>query len=823
MAPEFKKVIRQLKKPLEYACGLDPERIKIIRGLGGSLTAILDNHPETKNAFQHFRSSLKGLDSLDGKEKMAKVIGLIRILDRMEKSPPARVPEKPEPPPKKLSPRELRIIKELAALETEVQYVKGVGPRLAERLSRLGIETVDDLLYHLPARYEDRRDMKKIREVAPGERATVLAEIVACGAALGRNRRSRGYNLLLHDGTGLITAKWFHYQGDYLERKFKQGQWVIASSMVKEFGKTLEMHHPDVEIVEDVVSNESGEMSIHDSNLKTIVPVYPLTEGLFQKTVLRITDNALDSYSGRIPEVLPRSIIEKRSLPGLEESLRAAHSPPEDADIAQFNDHTSVGHHRLAYDEFFFLELGLALRRRGMIEEPAVSIKPSGELVEKFRRSLPFALTSSQDKVISEILGDLARRNPMHRLLQGDVGSGKTVVALAAALAAIEAGYQVGIMAPTEILAEQHYRTVKNLLGGIGVEGVLLTGAVRGKARQSALDAIAAGDVPLVLGTHAVIQEKVKFNNFALGIVDEQHRFGVLQRAKFKAKGTGDTSPHLLVMTATPIPRTLAMTVYGDLAVSVIRQMPPGRTPIKTKLFRERDREKVYALVRKEVGRGRQVFVVYPLVEESEKLELKDASSMSKYFKEEAFSDLRVGLIHGKMKSVQKDAVMKEFLGGEIDVLVATTVIEVGIDVPNASMMVVEHAERFGLSQLHQLRGRVGRGDHQSQCLLLAQFTRSEDAWKRLQIMVKTLDGFKIAEEDLAIRGPGEFFGTRQSGLPDFRVANIIRDAEVLSQAREDAFELVKNDPRLEGPGHGLLRTLLRKRWGKRLRLGRVG
>ncbi|HUT54566.1 MAG TPA: ATP-dependent DNA helicase RecG [bacterium] len=810
------QALRLLRKPLEYASGLSPARLQIMPDLGRTLLAILDRHPASSPALSEFRSALDGLDELSGNDRMTRVITLIRILDRVEKKAGAPSMPGPERGRDALTAEEQNLLALFKDLDSDAQYVKGVGPWVAEKLARLGVLTVEDLLYHLPSRYEDRRDLVKIRDTVVGKRATVYAEVMVCGPVTRRGNR-RMFHMLISDGTGVITATWFKYAGDYLEKRFKKGQMVLASGAVREYGKNLEMHHPDVEVV------EAAETEDDLSSLAGIVPIYPSTEGLHQKSIRRIAGQALALFNDKVPEALPPELVERRSLLPPGQALALCHVPPDEADIVELNAFATPAHRRLVYEELFWLELGLALRRRGLVEEPAAAVKSGGHLLEKFRASLPFKFTRAQEKVLAEIQADMARPYSMHRLLQGDVGSGKTVVALAAALLVIEAGHQAAIMAPTELLAEQHYRTVSMFFKDLPVRAALHTGSVRGQERDRVIRGIEDGSLDLVIGTHALIQEKVRFKGLALGIIDEQHRFGVMQRARLKAKSPEGLSPHLLVMTATPIPRTLAMTLYGDLAVSVIREMPPGRTPVATRLFSDRDRDKVYAEIRKEAGRGRQVFMVYPLVEESEGLELRDATTMAEHLRNDVFPDLRVGLVHGRMKAEEKDQVMRLFHRGELNVLVATTVIEVGIDVPNASLMVIEHAERFGLSQLHQLRGRVGRGAHASRCILVAGYVPSEDAFHRLKVMEKLSDGFKIAEEDLAMRGPGEFFGTRQSGLPDFRVANIIRDAEVLQDARADAFELVNADPGLSEPGHLQLRGMLRRRWGKGLKLGTVG
>jgi ATP-dependent DNA helicase RecG len=462
----------------------------------------------------------------------------------------------------------------------------------------------------------------------------------------------------------------------------------------------------------------------------------------------------------------------------------------------------------------------MAFRKKGYEREKGISFDIRGNMREKYHEILPFGLTEAQKRVIGEIERDMGKEYPMNRLLQGDVGSGKTVVSMAAMIVAFENGYQSAIMAPTEILAEQHFNNMKTWAKKLGITVALLTGGAKSKRQRESIEEIKNGTVNIIIGTHALIQEGITFKKLGLVVIDEQHRFGVLQRAILREKGM---NPDVLVMTATPIPRTLAMTAYGDLDISVIDEMPPGKKPITTKVFYEKERGKVYEIIRKEVEKKNQVFIIYPLVEESEVLDLKDATSMSSHLQEDIFPDFKVGLIHGKMKSGEKNTIMKTFLAGKLDILVSTTVIEVGIDIPTASLMIVEHAERFGLSQLHQLRGRVGRGDILSSCILLAHHTGTDDSRKRLRIMEATNDGFRISEEDLSIRGPGEFMGTRQSGLPDFRVANIMRDGKILNQARDAAFDLLEADPRLEKEEHALLREVLLRRWGGRLELAKTG
>jgi ATP-dependent DNA helicase RecG len=502
------------------------------------------------------------------------------------------------------------------------------------------------------------------------------------------------------------------------------------------------------------------------------------------------------------------------------------HRPAPDADVDRLNRFATSAHRALVFDELFFLQLGLGLRRRQSVAESGLALLRSGALTDRLAAILPFALTTAQERVIAQLYADLARPHPMHRLLQGDVGSGKTVVALFAALVAIENGYQAAFMAPTELLAEQHFATISRLTAALDVRAALLTGEAARSGRKRLHAALASGEIQLAVGTHALIQEDVRMPHLGLGVVDEQHRFGVLQRAAVlrRLRGEDDArSPHILLMTATPIPRTLAMTIYGDLDVSILDQLPPGRKPVRTMIFNEAERGRVYQLVKRELDQGRQGYVVYPLVEASEKEDLRDATTMARELGENVFAGYRVGLLHGQMKSQQKDEVMRRFRAGDVQLLFATTVIEVGVDVPNASVMVVEHAERFGLSQLHQLRGRVGRGSDHALCLLVAPYHRGEDVYRRLKAMRDTSDGFKIAEVDLELRGPGEFLGTRQHGLPDFRVSNLIRDTRTLAEARDAAERWLTLDPALATAESAGLRAVLAHRWKGRLGLAGIG
>ncbi|MBN2539057.1 MAG: ATP-dependent DNA helicase RecG [Deltaproteobacteria bacterium] len=695
-------------------------------------------------------------------------------------------------------------------LSTDVQYIKGVGPKVATMLGRKGVRNVEDMIYFLPRRYEDRRHIKSISSVNIGVPETVMGTIMDVGIRRYRNRRV--LEATVDDGTGLLTAKWFQGNFLYLGKKFKEGEKIILTGEVKIFLLGKDMLHPDYEILD-----EQDDELLH---FKRIVPIYSETEGLHQKYIRKIMMRVVSDYSPCIPSPIPDEICRRNNLVAIDYAIRNVHFPDHDQDIEALNDLRSPARRRLVFDEFFFFELGMALKRKGHLFEPGISFATGGDLVKRFYDILPFGLTGAQKRVIGEIETDMARAFPMNRLLQGDVGSGKTVVSMAAMVAACESGYQAAIMAPTEILAEQHFNNIRGWADRLGIKAAILTGNTKAADRRKIIKGIESGDTGIVVGTHAIIQEGVDFRNLGFVVVDEQHRFGVIQRAALRAKGL---NPDVLVMTATPIPRTLAMTVYGDLDISVIDEMPPGKKPIKTKVFYEKSREKVYDIIRGEVGKGNQVFIVYPLVEESEALDLRDATSMAAHLREDIFPDLRVGLIHGRMKGSEKEMVMADFKNRNLDILVSTTVIEVGIDIPAASLMVVEHAERFGLSQLHQLRGRVGRSSLDSYCALIAQHKGSADARKRLRVMEQTNDGFRIAEEDLLIRGPGEFMGTKQSGLPDFRVASILRDASTLNEARREAFLLIEKDPNLEKPEHKALKKVLMKRWETRLEIAKTG
>jgi ATP-dependent DNA helicase RecG len=702
-------------------------------------------------------------------------------------------------------------------LATGLQSIKGVGPKLVEALQRVGLTTVEDALYHLPHRYEDRRELRSVATLRPGRTEVFEAIVISATTSATRGGRKQ-YEVVVGDETGTVVFRWFHFNQVWMKKAWHSGRRGIFTGEVSQFGQRREILHPEVEWL-SAEDDIEAVMARDPATYGRIVPVYPLTEGLHQKTMRHIMKQVVDSFADDVVTVVAAEILQRHHLLPLAAALAEAHFPSSDNDIEALNRGATPAHHTLVFDEFFFLELGLALKRRGFTMEAGIAFEVNHKYTKPLLKLLPFSLTHAQRRVLSEIKEDMMAPFPMHRLVQGDVGSGKTLVALLAALVAVENGYQVAIMAPTEILAEQHYLNIHGWCESMGVRVLLLTASHKGKEREALLAKVRDGSAAIVIGTHAVIQEKVEFHRLGLGIIDEQHRFGVLQRGILRKKGE---NPDILVMTATPIPRTLAMTVFGDLSLSVIDELPPGRSPVATKIYAESRRHQVYGLIREEITKGRQAYVIYPLVEETEKSELKAAVQMAEELQASAFPDFRVGLLHGKLKPEEKEAVMASFKAGEIQLLVATTVIEVGIDVPNATVMVIEHAERFGLSQLHQLRGRVGRGAHQSHCLLIASDRLSDDGVKRLRVMEATTDGFRIAEADLEIRGPGDFLGTRQAGLPDFRVASILKDGRILEEARREAFTLVERDPELALPEHQQLRAEMIKRWGGRLELAGI-
>ena len=661
-------------------------------------------------------------------------------------------------------------------LDSDVQYVKGVGPRRSTLLGSRNVRTVEDLLLHIPKSYQDRANFVSLSSLRIGQDAAVHAKVY--GSRVIRTRtRGRILDVILTDGSSFAHAKWFH--GGYLQsREFSAGREVVLFGRV-DFDRhesKFVFFNPEFELLDD--GDESASLDIG-----RYVPVYEEVAGITSRQLRRIIAGALSDLTKDLDDPLPEDIRKAHGFPDIYTSLQRIHFPGTDDDLAKLNQRQSAYHRRLIFEEFFLLELIFALRRIQGRSLKGVRFETTDRIRQQVKAILPFHPTAAQKRVLKEIVDDLKAPYPMNRLLQGDVGSGKTIVAFEAIVIAVENGYQAALMAPTEILAEQHYINAKRILDPLGYRVGVVRRGVKKAEKQELLKKIAAGEVHVIIGTHALIEEQTVFNRLGLVIVDEQHRFGVVQRLQLMAKGE---NPNTLVMTATPIPRTLAMTLYGDLDLSVIDQMPPGRTPIRTVHVTERDAGRVHRMIAAELEQGRQAYVVYPVIEESEKLDLKSATEGFKRLSE-VFKGRRVALLHGRLKSDDKETIMRAFAAGEIDVLVSTTVIEVGVDVANATLMLVEHAERFGLAQLHQLRGRVGRGAHSSLCILMTPGRLNDVARQRIQAMTATTDGFRLAEVDLNLRGPGEVAGTRQSGIPEFRVANLVTDSELLSLAQKEA------------------------------------
>ncbi|WP_375759886.1 ATP-dependent DNA helicase RecG [Corallococcus exercitus] len=687
---------------------------------------------------------------------------------------------------------------------------KRLGPRLIAALDKKGLRRTGDILFLLPRCYEDRRRLRTIAELIPGERGVTVGTVKTADFVPGRGGK-RMFRAVVGDRSGSIAATYFN-AGPWLKSRFSVGKQLVLSGEVRASMNGREMAHPELEPAEDLENTTS----VH---FHRIVPVYPGFERGEQRSFRELTSRISEQHAHHLEEPLPADLRRRYHLMGLPDALRFIHFPPDDADLEALDAHQSPAHRRLAFDELFFLQLGMALKRQGIKAEEGIAFDVTPERLEKARAALPFQLTGAQARVVGDLARDMARPEPMNRLVQGDVGSGKTAVALVAGMVALQDGYQVAVMAPTEILAEQHERTFRRILEPLGYRVGLISAAGSAKHKREVREAVAKGDIHLAVGTHALIEGGVSFQKLGLVVIDEQHRFGVLQRHTLMSKGL---TPDVLVMTATPIPRTLAMTLYGDLDVSIIDQLPPGRTPITTRVFNNEQRARVYEAVGAELAKGHQAYVVYPLVEESEKLDLEDATQGAAKL-QVVFPTASVGLLHGRMKPEEKDAVMEAFRDKRIQLLVCTTVVEVGVDVPNASVMVVEAAERFGLSQLHQLRGRVGRGAAASYCFLVAGAARSWESTERLGVMERSSDGFVIAEKDLEIRGPGEFLGTRQSGLPELAVANLVRDGDLLSLAQVEARRIMDTDPKLQDPDHQGLVKALEERWEGRLALARVG
>jgi ATP-dependent DNA helicase RecG len=715
-------------------------------------------------------------------------------------------------------------------LTTPVQYVKGIGPRLAEILAAKGIATVGDLLVYLPFRYEDRLNPRGIAELRAGEMATVIGEVRNSG--LFRTRKMPIFQLTVGQGRSKLRCLWFH--ATYLQDKFKPGQLIALYGKVEQDQRSgeLQIIQPQFEMLGDAGTDGADDKAAASLEVGRIVPIYE-SAGQGRVTARwfrRVIRTALDDLTPDLAETIPAAVRERLALLSPREALWKVHWPEAGESLADLQSSRTPAHIRLIFEELFFIELGLELKRRQQKTQTGIAFRLDDRVRQAIKKILPFHPTAAQKRVLKEIAGDMQKPYPMRRLLQGDVGSGKTIIGFQAAIIAIENGCQVALMAPTEILAQQHYFSARRILENAGYRIVLLTGSLEADRKREIRRHIAQGNAQLVIGTHALLEEKVEFAKPGLVIVDEQHRFGVLQRLKLmKKSGEGiddknPAEPDVLVMTATPIPRTLALTLYGDLDLSVLDELPPGRTPIVTRRITDDRSSEVWEFLRKQVAKGHQAYVVYPVIAENEETELKAAINMYRELSGKVFADLKVGLLHGRLNSELKDQVMRMFQKGELQILVATTVIEVGVDVPNATVMVIEHAERFGLAQLHQLRGRIGRGAAKSYCILMTGGKVSEEGERRLDAMVRTNDGFQIAELDLELRGPGEFFGTKQAGMPSFRVANLIRDRQLLELAKREAAAVMAG-PNSEVTQVEISRALvaLRTRWQHTYGLVEVG
>lgn len=704
--------------------------------------------------------------------------------------PTPKAAKKKAPPPAAAAPVE----PDPEGLKQPVSAIKGVGPKIAEKLGKLGVQTIWDLLYLFPRRYDDYTLMKPIKDLVYGETVTVIGTIWET-----RSRRTRTNQVMVQatisDGTANVQATWFNQP--WLTEQLPAGMPIVISGKVDQYLGRPVFNSPVWE-----------RLDMDPLKTRRIVPVYPLTQGLSAHKMREIMKTAVSQWSAKIPDPIPAPIREKHNLYMLHQAIKQLHFPVNMEALHE-------ARRRLVFEELFLLQLGMMGHRHTWRQQSGIPIPRNDEPIERFASILPFAFTNAQRRVIDEIVTDMSRTVPMNRLLQGDVGAGKTVVAAAAMVAAVHAGYQAALMAPTEILAEQHFSGLSKLLSPLGISLCLLTGSTPAAEKEAIYRDLAEGNVQIAIGTHALIQDAVTFKNLAMVVIDEQHRFGVEQRQALREKGVetenGRPSPHVLVMSATPIPRSLALSLYGDLDLSILDEMPPGRQEIKTRWLRISERERAYAFIRGQIQKGRQAYIIYPLVEESDKIDAKAAVSEFERLQKEVFPDIPIGLIHGRLSSSEKESVMRAFYNGETKILVSTSVIEVGVDVPNATVMMIEGANRFGLAQLHQFRGRVGRGEHQSYCILVAD-NETATAEERLTALEQTNDGFVLAEKDLELRGPGEFFGRRQSGLPELKLASLL-DMDMLTKARQEAENLIQQDPTLEQPEHQQLHERVTKFW----------
>jgi ATP-dependent DNA helicase RecG len=846
-ADSFQQWLERLARPIEFAsrdAGAHLPTVKnldsfvssqVMRTLServyppGVETALL----HLKSLFSEDRQRLSAEDQRGRLREAATILNELRAMDVHRESGPGTsdTTSAAKPDARQGAFRDLWTI--------PLRFVKGVGPQRIALLQRLGVETVEQALWTIPWRYEDRSVITPIGQLMPGTQASIWGTVVRSDAKRARHRRLSVLDLCIEDETGRMQAVFFNQP--FLESILAVGTRVMMSGRI--VAGTRGWVDTRMEVGQYEVTGAQTDAPVH---VGRIVPIYHETKGWTSRQMRLLMKSLLDTYAADVREVLPVTVRARYRLMPAHQAILEGHFPKAGTSAAALERGVTPAHRRLAFEELLLLQLALAMRQQAVKQEvKTLRFNSKSIMLAKLSRAIPFSLTGAQERVIREIFVDMMSVRPMNRLVQGDVGSGKTLVALHAMVLACGSGYQATLMAPTEILADQHYRTMKPLLEPLGLSVVLLSGGGRAAKQRTVREQVAAGKAHVAIGTHALIQQKTRFAKLGLAVIDEQHRFGVLQRKTLIEKGY---KPDVLVLTATPIPRTLAMTVYGDLDVSTIDQMPPGRKPVRTFLYQEAQRRRAYQLMKDELRAGRQAYVVYPLIQESEKIDLRAAMEGAERLRQEELAEFRVGLLHGRLKSEEKERTMAAFKNGDIHVLVSTTVVEVGVDVPNATVMMIDHAERFGLAQLHQLRGRVGRSEQQSYCLLMTSpvwsgkravgqrdFDLSPSpcptalssssaslAKERLEALVRSADGFTIAEEDLRIRGPGEFFGFRQWGMPEFRVANIVRDADLLQQARQEAFALLKIDRNLKAPMHRLLRETMLRKWEKKLELGSV-
>jgi ATP-dependent DNA helicase RecG len=800
-----------IERPLRFLAKAGPRQIQSVKNLPEHIRevsgkALATNLSESDaHRFRSIQSLFADFESLESHEKRDRIAKALRFVSSEIAEPVSeRVRFLPED---HILPSPERMKEALKHLSKSVQYVKGVGPEIGEKFLKGGIQSVNDLLFFFPLRYEDRRTLTTIKDLKEGETATVVGEVQFAGIAFYKGLRRRVFEAVVDDGSGVLKLKWFRFYAGTLDEKIKKGKKLIVHGKVQKYRSKFEMHHPDFEV-------QAGE--VDSLSFGKIVPVYSEIGGMYQKTLRRILHQALGAFLRDRLCLIPPDICKRNDLLPPWKAIHEIHHPEK----IPPEGYRTEAQKSLSFEEMFFYCLSLALRKQLLAAKSGIRFTQESPRFEQLLSALPFQLTRAQNEVLRVVREDMAREKPMNRLLQGDVGSGKTIVAFLAGLIAIDHGFQVIFMAPTEILAEQHLKNLSQWGSKVNVRVEMMTGRTPAARRQEIVADLKKGEVDVIVGTHALLEKDVRFKDVGLVIVDEQHRFGVHQRALLRGKGR---EPDVLVMSATPIPRTLSLTLYGDLDVSVLNELPAGRQPITTRIFRESDREQAYKLIADEVKNGRQAYIVYPLIEPSEKIELKDATSMAETLARDVFPNRRVGLLHGALSGNEKEKLMRRFAQKEIDILVATTVIEVGIDVPNATVMMIEHPERFGLSQLHQLRGRVGRGTEKSFCLLLVPPRITQLARERVQLFSRIHDGFLLAEEDLRLRGPGDFFGAAQSGFPNFQIAAFPRDLDLLERARREAFQLLERDAGLSQVEHRHLKMVVNEVWIDRIKLVRVG